>query len=151
MKHPALRHIRGCFFSVPFCAPWDAYRVLLTYDCLNNPKPVKQVVVATKVIVSNRCPVWTMYLCMYSIKCRVLVLCGGGTILWQSADNLGALLSGSVLLLGTLRYIQINLKEIHHKMNKVLQNEIQIKPLWSNLHIQDHLQLKRHGLNRIFS
>ena len=45
-----------------------AYSVLLTYDCLNKPKPVKQVVVAVMVILSNRCCVWTMYLCMDSMK-----------------------------------------------------------------------------------
>ena len=45
-----------------------AYRVSLTYDCVNKPKPVKQVIVAAMVILSNRCCVWTMHLCMNSVK-----------------------------------------------------------------------------------
>ena len=57
-----------------------AYRVLLTYDCVNKPKPVKQVVVATKVILSNRCRVWTMFLCMNSIQ--FILEASSASIVW---------------------------------------------------------------------
>ena len=50
------------------CAMRALIKCYFTYDCLKKPKPAKQVVVAAMVILSNRCRVWTMYLCLDSIK-----------------------------------------------------------------------------------
>ena len=88
------------------------FRVILwaipTYDCLNKPKPVKLVIVAVMVILSNRYRVWTMCLCMDSVKFILeapgAAIVWGATILWQLADYLGGFLLGRALLIGALRY-----------------------------------------------
>ena len=72
---------RALLFQASECTMHgSAYRVLLTYDCLNKPKPVKQVVVAAMVIFSNGCHVWTMYLCMDSMK--FVSDASGASIVW---------------------------------------------------------------------
>ena len=45
-----------------------SYSVLLTYGSYHKPTPVKQVVVAAIVILSNICRPWTMYFCVASVK-----------------------------------------------------------------------------------
>ena len=67
-EHSALRHYRGRFYSVPFVRHRGAYSVLLTHDNSCKPTPVKQTVLAAIVILNNICHVWTMYLCMDSVK-----------------------------------------------------------------------------------
>ena len=88
-QHPGKRVKSGrldlcCRFLVPrnfySVRHGGAYGVLLTYDCLNKPKPVKLVLVATMVILSNRCRFWPMYLCMDSVK--FVLEAPGASIVW---------------------------------------------------------------------
>ena len=65
---------------MPFVPHRGAYSVLLTHDDLCKVTPVKQVVVAAIVILSNICCAWTMYLCMDSVK--FLLEVPGTSILW---------------------------------------------------------------------
>ena len=67
---------------MPFCVSWGTYSMLLANDCLNHsgdklshtssvlskPSAVNQVVVAAIVISSNTYYVWTMFLCIDSVK-----------------------------------------------------------------------------------
>ena len=77
---PVLRYYRGRFYSVPFVRHRVAYSVLLTYDNFCKPTPVKQVVVAAIVSLSNIFRAWTMYLCMNSVK--FLLEAPDASILW---------------------------------------------------------------------
>ena len=78
---------------MPFVCHRDTYSVLLTYDNFCKPTPVKQVVVAAIVILSNIYHAWTMHLCMDSAKFLLEVpgtsIFQGATILWQLADPFG--------------------------------------------------------------
>ena len=66
---------------MPFVPHGGAYSVLLTHDNSCKPTPVKQVVVAAIVILSNICRASTMYVCMDSAK--FLLEAPGTSILWR--------------------------------------------------------------------
>ena len=83
-KHLALRYYRGRCYSVPFVPHMGVYSPILTHDNLCKLTPVKQVVVATIVILSRKCSA-----CIYLLL-LILMLWHRQAIIKSKGDKLSS-------------------------------------------------------------
>ena len=108
-----LRHHGGCFYSVPFWASQGRLECVLTYDDLNKPTTVKQVLMATIVIWFWATRAMLNCTCVYEFHSRC-VRRFYFVVLFH--DNVHSLVTcvcvcvcvgGGGLLIGKLRYSKI--------------------------------------------